>query len=244
MTFTEHPRRLARIVGVFYLLIVVCAVFAYMYVRRQVIIPGDMAQTAANLVAQEQLYRQGFSAAVIVVLCNPPMGWGLYELLKVVNPRLALLALVFITVSTAIEAVNLFNYISPLFTFILPEYRDAFGPAELQALARGAIRLWGYGFNVSLTFFGVYCALVGFLIFRSRFFPAVIGLLMIAAGVCYWINSFVLFFALPQVPYLDLVSGVAEVSLALWLVVIGVNEEKWRAQRPAGREDGVGAGGA
>jgi hypothetical protein len=57
----------------------------------------------------------------------------------------------------------------------------------------------------------------------------VIGLLMIAAGVCYWINSFVLFLALPQVPYLDLVSGIAELSLALWLVVVCVNEEKWRA---------------
>jgi hypothetical protein len=89
MTFTKHPRLLARIAGVFYLIITACALFAYMYVRGQVIVSGDMVQTATNLLEHERFYRLGFSAAVIVVLCNPPMGLILYELLKVVNPRLA-----------------------------------------------------------------------------------------------------------------------------------------------------------
>jgi Domain of unknown function (DUF4386) len=229
MTFTEHPRLLVRIAGVFYLIITAFALFAYLYVRGQVIVPGDMARTAANILAQEQLYRTGFSAAVIVVICNPPMGLLLYELLKVVNPRLALLALVFIIISTTIEAVNLFNYITPLFTLSLPEYRGAFDPDELQALARGPIRLFGYAFSVSLTFFGVFCALNGYLILRSKFLPAILGLLMIVAGVTYWINSFQLFLALP-IPYIQWVTLVAELSLALWLLVVGVNEAKWSAR--------------
>jgi len=232
MTFTEHPRLLARIAGVFYLIITACALFAYLYVRGQVIVPGDMARTAANILAHEQLYRTGFSAAVIVVICNPPMGLILYELLKVVNPRLALLALIFIIISTTIEAVNLFNYITPLFTLSLPEYRGAFDPDELQALARGPIRLFGYAFSVSLTFFGVFCALNGYLILRSKFLPAVLGLLMIVAGVTYWINSFQLFLALP-IPYIQWVTLIAELSLALWLLVVGVNEAKWRASAQA-----------
>jgi len=232
MTFTEHPRLLARIAGVFYLIITACALFAYLYVRGQVIVSGDMARTAANILAHEQLYRTGFSAAVIVVICNPPMGLILYELLKVVNPRLALLALVFIIISTTIEAVNLFNYITPLFTLSLPEYRGAFDPDELQALARGPIRLFGYAFSVSLTFFGVFCALNGYLILRSKFLPAVLGLLMIVAGVTYWINSFQLFLALP-IPYIQWVTLIAELSLALWLLVVGVNEAKWRARAQA-----------
>jgi len=232
MTFTEHPRLLARIAGVFYLIITACALFAYLYVRGQVIVPGDMARTAANFLGHEQLYRTGFSAAVIVVICNPPLGLILYELLKVVNPRLALLALVFIIISTTIEAVNLFNYITPLFTLTLPEYRGAFDPDELQALARGPIRLFGYAFSVSLTFFGVFCALNGYLILRSKFLPAVLGLLMIVAGVTYWINSFQLFLALP-IPYIQWVTLIAELSLALWLLVVGVNEAKWRARAQA-----------
>jgi hypothetical protein len=152
--------------------------------------------------------------------------------LKVVNPRLTLLALLFITVSATIEAVNLLNYVTPLFTFSLPEYRSAFQANEIQALARGPIRMFEYLFSVSLTFFGVFCALIGFLIFRSKFLPAILGLLMMAAGVTYWINSFRLFLALP-IPYLQWVTLVVELSLALWLVVVGVNEAKWRAQAGA-----------
>jgi hypothetical protein len=229
MNLTEHPRLLARIAGALYLIITGCALFAYLYVRNRVIIADDMTQTAANFLAQEQLYRGGFAAAVIVVICNLPLGLVLFELLKVVNPRIALLALVFIIASATLEAVNLFNYIEPLFTFSLPEYVRAFGPEQLQALARGPIKMFGYGLSVSLAFFGVFCVLIGILIFRSKFFPRILGLLMIVAGLTYWMNSFRLFLALP-IPYLPWVTLVSELSLALWLVVVGVNEPKWRAQ--------------
>ncbi|HEX7157868.1 MAG TPA: DUF4386 domain-containing protein, partial [Edaphobacter sp.] len=211
------------------LIIIVFALFAYLYVRGHLIVPGNMAQTATNIVAHEKLYRFGFSAAVVVVVCNLPLGWILFELLKVVNSRLALLALLFITVAATIEAINTFNYIEPLFTFTLPEYRGAFSANEIQALARGPIRMWGYLFSVSLTFFGVFCVLIGFLIFRSKFLPAILGLLMMAAGVTYWINSFSLFLALP-IPNIPWVTFVVELSLALWLLIVGVNEAKWRAQ--------------
>src|SRR5437899_10124243 len=146
MSFTERRRSLARVAGAFYLIITACALFAYLHVRDRVIVADDMAQTAANFLAHEQLYRLGFAAAVIVVICNLPLGFILFELLKVVNPRLALLALVFIIASTTLEAVNLFNYIEPLFTFSLPEYVRAFNPEQLQALARGPIRMYGYAF--------------------------------------------------------------------------------------------------
>src|SRR5438105_9093427 len=233
MSSTEHPRLLARIAGAIYLIITAFALFGYMYVHGHVIVPGDMAQTATNIQAHEQLYRLGFSSAVVVVICNLPLGLVLFELLKVVNPRLALLALVFITASATIEAVNLFNYIAPLFTFSLPEYRSAFDAAQLQALARGPIRMFGYAFSVSLTFFGVFCALIGWLILRSKFLPAILGLLMMAAGVTYWINSFRLFLALP-IPYLQWVTLIAELSLAVWLLIVGVNEAKWRVQAGQG----------
>jgi hypothetical protein len=233
MTLTEHPRLLARIAGVFYVVIIVFALFAYLYVRGQLIVPTNMAQTATNVVAHEQLYRLGFSAAVIVVICNLPLGWICFELFKVVNPRLALLALIFIGAAATIEAVNLFNYITPLFTFTLREYMNAFDPREIQALARGQIRLFGYGFSVSLVFFSVFCALIGYLILRSKFLPTILGLLMVAAGVTYWIENFELFLALPDIPYMRWVHFVAELSLALWLLTVGLNEGKWRAQAVA-----------
>jgi len=122
------------------------------------------------------------------------------------------------------------NYITPLFTFTLPEYISAFDAGEIQALARGQIRLFGYGFSVSLVFFGVFCVVIGYLILRSKFLPAILGLLMVAAGAIYCIENFALFLALPDVPYIRWVHLVAELSLALWLLVVGVNEGKWRAR--------------
>src|SRR5437879_12723912 len=135
MTFTEHPRLLARVAGAFYLIITAFALFAYMYVRGQLIDTGDMARTADNIVANEHLFRIGFTAAVIVTMCNLPLGFILYELFKVVNPRLALLALVFIIASATLDAVNSYNYLAPLITFTLPEYLNVFGAEQLQVLA-------------------------------------------------------------------------------------------------------------
>lgn len=230
MTLTEHPRLLARLAGVFYVTIILCALFAYLYVRGHVIVSSHMDQTASNFAAHQELYRLGFTAAVIVVICNPPMGFLLCELLKAVNPRVAMLALLFITVATAIEAVNLLNYISPLFTFTLSDYASAFSLVQREALAHGAIKLFGILFDVSLTFFGVYCVLVGVLILRSGFFPAFLGALMIAVGASYWIENASDFLALPSVPYLGLVTLIGESSLALWLLVMGVDETKWFAR--------------
>jgi uncharacterized protein DUF4386 len=223
----QHPRSMARLAGAFYLIVTACALFSYLYVRGQIVNVDDMAQTAANFAAHEQLYRVGFLASLIVVVCNLPMGFIVCELLKVVNVQLARLALLFIIASAMLEAVNLFNYLEPLFTFTLPEVRSAFTPEEIQALARGPIRMWGYAFSVSLTFFGVYCTLVGVLVFRSRFFPAILGVLLVTAGATYWINAVRLFLDLP-IPYIQWVTFFGEQAFALWLLIVGLDAAKWR----------------
>ena len=219
-TTMQHPRWMARLAGVFYLIITACALFSYLYVREQVVDVDDMAQTAANFVAHEQLYRIGFFASLIVVICNLPMGFIVCELLKVVNVQLARLALLFIIASATLEAVNLFNYIEPLFTFTLPEIRNAFAPEQIQALARGPIRM----------FFGVYCALIGVLVLRSKFFPRILGVLLITAGATYWVNSARLFLDL-AIPYIQWVTFCGEQAFALWLLLVGLDEAKWRERR-------------
>src|SRR5207237_7023869 len=105
MTLTERPRLLARIAGAFYVIITAFALFAYLYVRGRLIIPGDMAQTATNLLAHEQLYRLGVTAALIVVICNLPLGWIFFELFKVVNQRLALIALFFLLITYTLDTI-------------------------------------------------------------------------------------------------------------------------------------------
>jgi hypothetical protein len=230
LTFTEHPRLLARIGGALYLTIGVLAIFSEFFVRGQLIVPDDIAQTTSNILAEQQLWRIGFATHVIVALCNLPLGLVFYELLKVVNRPLALLALLFILASSVLEAMTLLNHLAPLVTLTLPEYASAFGPDQRQALVRGSLRLFSAGWNVALTFFGTFCILTGYLIFRSQFLPAILGVMLTVGGASYLIGSFTAFLALPSTPYLLLPCLVAEVSLAMWLLIVGVNETKWRTQ--------------
>jgi uncharacterized protein DUF4386 len=233
MNATDNPRRLARIAGVFYLLIHVMALFAYKYVRGELVVAGDMKQTANNILAHEQLFRMGIAASVIVAMANLPMGYLLCELCKVVNRRVAQLALLFIVASSILEAGNPINYFETLVYLKQPEIVSAFQESQRLALARAAMRMFGLRFSVSLSFFGVFCVLIGYLMFRSRFLPAFLGVLMALGGVSYLINGFTTFLALPDVPHIFTVTLIAETALLLWLLVFGVNDAKWRERAAA-----------
>jgi hypothetical protein len=89
--------------------------------------------------------------------------------------------------------------------------------------------LYGAGYDLSLVFFGFHCLLIGYLIFRSTFLPRILGALM-ATGLCYLTNSFASFlapaFADASWPYVVLPAAVVELSLTLWLLVMGLNDER------------------
>jgi len=109
---------------------------------------------------------------------------------------------------------------------------------QLQALALMFLKLHIQVYNIGLVLFGTYNLLIGYLIFRSTFLPRILGMLLALSGLCYLINSFANFlspaFAANLVPYI-LVPGVAELLLALWFVVIGVNVQRWNEHARATR---------
>jgi hypothetical protein len=113
-------------------------------------------------------------------------------------------------------------------------YLNAFQPDQRHALALLALKLHGDGYAICLVFFGFACLALGYLIFRSRYLPRSIGALMAIAGACYLFNSFVRFVApavasgIFQAVFVPIF--VAELSLALWLVVKGVDAAKWEAR--------------
>jgi len=83
----------------------------------------------------------------------------------------------------------------------------------------------------SLVFFGPYCLLIGYLIFRSTFLPRILGVLMVFAGLgwlIYWIPL-----ANHLTTYLKALGFLAEAALMLWLLVMGVNEQRWKEQAGA-----------
>ena len=139
----------------------------------------------------------------------------------------------FIQVATAIESVNLLNCYALL---IVLEGADpsAFKPEQLHAFAYMSLAFHTIGFDVAVAFFAFYDLLIGYLVFRSRFLPRMLGVLMAVAGRCYLVNSFASFlaprFAAHLLPYILMPSAVGEVALCLWLLVIGVDVENWNKQ--------------
>jgi hypothetical protein len=143
-----------------------------------------------------------------------------------------LLAAFFSLVGCAVGAVVALGHYAPLLILGGADYLKAFDPHQLQALARLSLKLHGYGEDVSIVFFGLYCALLGYLIFRSSYFPKFLGILLTIGGLCYLINSFADFLSpafSAKIPALILLPpGIAELSLCLWLIIVGVNVPKWR----------------
>ena len=235
---TDHrteplPGLKARIAGLLYLLNIAAGAFTYGFVRSTTVTPGDAGRTAANILQHAQLYRLGFVAGLVPVLCNLPLALIFYDLFKGVNRSLSALIAFFILVATAIESVNLLNYYAPL---ILLEGAapSAFKPEQLHAFAYMSLALHAIGFNLAVVFFAFYDLLIGYLVFRSGFLPRILGVLMAVAGLCYLVSSFASFldprFAAHLLPYILMPSAVGELALCLWLLVMGVDLENWSKQ--------------
>ena len=231
------PQFQARMAGGLYLINIVAGLFAIGYVSTTMVVPGDAAATARNILAHELLYRLGIVAHIIILPCNIPLAMIFYDLFKVVNRRLALLVVCFLLVGTAVEGAYVLNQFVPL--ILLEGGRSVSGltAEQLQAQVSMPLKLLAIGFNLAQVFYVGYLLLTGYLIFRSTFLPRTVGVLLAIGGLCYLIYSFAAFlspgFAAHLVPYIQLPSGIGEASLCLWLLVRGVNAKHWKEQASA-----------
>ncbi len=230
------PRSLARMAGVFQLLEAVTATFGQVIVLDRLVVPGNAAATAAGILGHERLYRLGFTSCLIGVVFHLAWALLLYDLLKPVNRRLSLLAVFSILVGCAIQAFTSLLYLAPLLVLKGGNSLSAFTVEQLQALALTFLRLNAYAFDIYLVFFGLWCVLIGFLIFRSTFLPRVLGVLLAIAGLG-WMTylspplAVHLFF-----PYIAGASALGEIPLMVWLLVMGVNAQRWKEQASAAGE--------
>jgi hypothetical protein len=203
-TRLTRPRLLARIAGGLYLINIVGGAFAIGYVPAVLIVAGDAAATARNIHVNEQLYRSGIVAHVLITLTNIPLAVIFYDLFKVVDRRIALLVVFFTLVGTAVEAA---------------------------ILASMPVDLTGTGYAISSVYFGCYGLALGYLVFRSTFLPRAIGVLLAFGAASYLTYSFASLlspdFAARLVPYVQLPSLIGEGSLCLTLLLVGVNAQRW-----------------
>ena len=226
------PRLKARLAGVFYLITFVAGAFD-LVVLSKLVVRGDAAATAHNILASEPSYRLAFAAELLAGISYVAVTLLLYELLKPVNRSLSMLAVFFSLVGIATGALISLAHLVPLVVLAPAHYLAAFDTGQLQAMALMSFTLHAQGSTISIVFFGFYCFLIGYLIFRSTFLPRTVGVLMMIAGLGWLTNSFASFVSPALAHYLSaynlgLVPGaIGEASLMLWLLVMGVNAAKW-----------------
>jgi hypothetical protein len=213
--------RSARIAGVLYLIIIVCAGFAEGAVRSSLIVPDDAVATASNITGDLTLYRVGYVADIIAFACDVGVSVLLFVLLRSTAPTLALTAMAFRLIAhPAIATVNLLNMAAPW--FILQQGSSV----EHASLVATFTQLHDLGYGIAGTFFGVHCILLGYLLHLSDRFPSWIGWTLVVAGILYIIDGTgtVLFPSITEAlaVLVMIVAVISELSLCLWLLIRGV----------------------
>jgi uncharacterized membrane protein len=220
----RDPQPLARAGGLCYVVIIVCGIFAEAFVRGTIRVAGDPGTTVANLLVHETLFRTGLLADTLMLVADVAVTVLLLVLLWPAGRVLSSMAAAFHITQTAIIGANLTNLLEALL-IARAGAGAASGDTVLQLFSAHA-----HGYSLALVFFGVNCVLLGVLIWKARYLPSWLGLLMGAAGIVYLVTSG-LQFAAPSLydraQVLFVICLIAEAALALWLMAKGVDQERW-----------------
>ena len=227
---------MARVAGVLYLVITIAAIIAHFYVPSRLVVPGDAAATATNILASKPLFRLAVASEVVVLLSEVVLSIVLYVLLKPVSKTLSLIAAVFRLAMTTIHGINLLNYFFVLLLLSGADYLAVFQTDQLHALVLLFLDAHSYGFTIGIVFLAPHAFVLGYLIFTSGYFPRVLGILFIVAACGYLIDStgLLLFPGYDTTPaFVSLSIAIAEIAFPLWLIIKGVNAEQWNKRAPA-----------
>jgi hypothetical protein len=224
-------KKLARITGFLYLLIIVCAGFSQGAVREMLIVAGNAGATAQNILDNAFLFKAGLMTDLIAFLSDAGVSVLLYILLKPVSKGLAMTAAAFRLIAhPAIGSLNLLNHFAALRVLESPGFATSFDPAQLQDFSLFFMELHNMGYLIAGAFFGIHCLLLGYLLYRSTLFPKFIGVLLTIAAFGYLIESFgFIFFPELKSTFALIVgfsAGIGEITLTLWLLIKGVRNQQ------------------
>jgi len=223
-------KKMARITAILIFVMVVLAPFSMIYIPTTLVVPGDAAATASQIMASEGLFRLGMISDSIIFLIEIVLTVLLYVLLKPVNKTLSLVAAFSRLAMTVIQGINLLNHFIVLPLLSGAGYLTVFAPDQVHALVLlflnahdDVVLIWGLFFSLHLLVFG-------YLVYKSGYIPKIIGILLVVASFPYLIQSFgnIVF---PQ--YKELFASIGflssiEIALPLWLLIKGVNVEQWQ----------------
>jgi hypothetical protein len=203
--------------------------FGALHVVSDVTVSGNAAATAHNVLTHQPLLWLGFAAALVAVACHVIYTVLFYELFKPVSRRLSLVAAAVSLVAAATQAGAALFQAAPLLIVRSEGYLNAFSVGQRDALTLTFLKLDMQAFDIYLVFFGMWLTMTGYLIVRSTFIPLIVGVLAACGGLCY------LFLLAPPLasylyPYYLAPDVIGEPVLLLWLLIVGLNPDRWYQQ--------------
>ena len=224
---TFNPNKTARVAGYLYLMLFPLGIFGIIYVPSSLIVLGDAATTASNIMANELLYRLSIVTALTLQIVNIFLALALYKLLNPVDKNNAVLMVILVLVAAPIAMLNELNHVAVLLVLSGSDFLTTFSLDQVQASVPLFLNLHEHGVFIAQIFWGLWLFPMGYLIFKSNFLPKALGILMIIGGFGYLVDSFV-YFIFPDfdVTFSEF-TFLGELLLPLWLMFKGVNHEQW-----------------
>ena len=226
-------QRTARTAGFLYLILAVCGGFPEFFVRQSLIVRGDAAATVANILGAQPLFRLGIVSQLVGQVAFVLLVLALYRVLRPVNRNHATVMVGFVLVAVTIVSLNMLNQFAALHVLDGAPYLAAFDAGQQRALAMVFLDLYHAGYVIAQVFFGLWLLPLGYMIYRSGFIPKIIGVLLMIACAGYLADVATFFLAPDFSVVLSVFTFIGEVALMLWLLVMGVNVERWEQRAVA-----------
>lgn len=216
----------ARVAGILYLIPWILSLLAF-FLREGIIVPGDAAATANNIMASESSFRISIVSDLIVQVAFIFLVLLLYQILKPVNKNHAKLMVILFLVSVPIAMLNLLSQSAALILLGGADYLTGFTTAQLHTQVMSFLDLHEQGIMIAYIFWGLWLFPLGYLVFKSGFLPRILGIYVMIGCFGYLID-FATYFLIPNFETtINMFTGWGELLLCLWLLIKGVNVKQW-----------------
>jgi hypothetical protein len=232
---TASPRTRARITGAAYLLYFVTAILGEVFLQQAGVsglapTGGDAARLARNLQSHEGAYQLGVAIGLISTVLYVAVTSLFYLLFRPVSRTVSLLAFAFGLVAMAVTAFGAVFELAPI--TVLETASSALSAEQVQVLALTWLKIGEAVSPVSLAFSGFFQIAIGILILRSGFLPRIFGVLISLAGIG-WLTFLAPPLSTALLTYLEVLGVLGEAPLMVWLLVMGVDSQRWNARAAA-----------